>query len=198
MYNSIFGNIKKNYILLFGFCGLLLWHNITFIIMVGVYALYLIINCEILVKEHYRLKSILLITLLALLITSFFTIPMIEQLFSERYNMIGYFGTSSLKNLALSIREIFDFRTDKTKYLCDSLGPFILYLPLLLIVVNKKSKNILFFTLLGYKMILMTTQLFPLFLWSLFKIFSFMQFPTRLLVPAVSLLSISVGYVIVQ
>lgn len=192
MINSVHGKLyTKNYALLFGFCALLLSHNITFVIMVGLYAFYLIVNYKILFKDINRIKSIVLIAILAFLITCFFTIPMLEQLLSERYNIRGYFGTSSLANLAMNFKDIFDYRTDSSKYLNDSLGPFMLFIPLLYIFAKNKNKTVLFLILSGYAFVLMTTNLFP---WNFFKMLSFMQFPTRLLVPAASLLSLSAGY----
>lgn len=50
-----------------------------------------------------------------------------------------------------------------------------------------------FLTISGYIMVLMTTNLFP---WKYFEFLSFLQFPTRLLVPATAFLAIGAGYTI--
>lgn len=195
MFYSVHGERKKHYTLLFGFCGLLLSHNITFIIMVILYAVYLLINWKILLNDKSRMITIACIALFGILITCFFTFPMLEQLASGDYRIHSYFGTESLSELALDIGAVFDFRTDASNYLCDSLGPFLLFVPLFYIFVRKQAKSRLttFLILAGYIMVFMTTKYFP---WGLFQFLSFLQFPTRLLVPAMACLALGAGYTI--
>ncbi|MEG0357935.1 MAG: hypothetical protein RR598_01650 [Anaerorhabdus sp.] len=195
MYHSVHGNIKKHYYLIIGFCGLLLSHNITFIITVILYAFYLMINIKTLLADKRRLITIVCIGGLGILMTCFFTFPLLEQLASGDYRIHSYFGTESLSNLALDISAVFDFRTDSSNYLCDSVGPFLLLLPLFYPFVRKQSKSRLatFLVVAGYIMVFMTTKYFP---WGLFQFLSFLQFPTRLLVPATACLALGAGYTI--
>ncbi|SJZ56491.1 hypothetical protein [Anaerorhabdus furcosa] len=193
MYHSIHSSFKKQYILVFGFCGLLLSHNISFVIMVILYGIYLLIHIKYLLKNRKRIIWISFITIFSVLMTCFFTLPMIEQLASGSYRISDYFGTTSLVDSAMKFRDIFDFRTDESKYLCDSVGPFLLFIPLLYPFTKKKNKLITFCIIAGYIMVLMTTNLFP---WQYFKFLSFLQFPTRLLIPSVCLLALSAGYTV--
>lgn len=193
MYYSVYGSFKKQYILVIGFCGLLLSHNISFIIMVVAYGIYLLLHIKILLKNRKRIIWISFITITCVLLTAFFTFPMLEQLAGGSYRISDYFGTTSLSDFAMNFWDIFDFRTDDSKYLCDSLGPFLLFVPLFYIFTRNKNKLITFSIIIGYLMVIMTTKLFP---WEHLKFLSFLQFPTRLLVPAASFLALGAGYTI--
>lgn len=197
MYHSVYGDYKKHYILVIGFCGLLLSHNITFLIMVVLYAFYLLFNIKQLLKEKTRIVIIAIIATVSILITCFFTMPMLEQMLSGKHRVDDYFGTSSMSELALKLSSIVDFRTDASNYLTDSVGPFLLFIPLLYPLVSKKNKNttITYVLLSGYFMIFMTTKLFP---WQWVEFLSFMQFPSRVLVPAAAFLALAAGYTVAR
>lgn len=195
MYHSVHGKSTKINLLVVGFCGLLLSHNITFLIMVVLYGIYLLINARKLVRNKKRLINIAIAVIFSILMTSFFTLPMLEQLMSGSYRINSYFGNSSLSETAMNFVSIFDFRTDASNYLCDSVGPFLLFFPVIGLFLRKKHRNGMngFLTISGYIMVLMTTNLFP---WKYFEFLSFLQFPTRLLVPATAFLAIGAGYTI--
>lgn len=163
--------------------------------MIILYAIYILINIKKLLKEKERFFTICVIALIGVAITAFFTLPMLEQLIEGNYRISSYFGTESLANLAMNFVGIFDFNTNESNYLIDSVGPFLLLVPLLYFFVRKKDKSTIatYLTIAGLFMVIMTTNMFP---WKYFEFMSFLQFPSRILVPATAFLALSSGYTI--
>lgn len=197
IYHSLYDDKSKNRILLFGFCGLLLSHNISFVLMVILYGILILLNFKKLLSDKKRCFNIILTAITGFFLTCFFTLPLLQQMTGSRYSINGYFGTLSLSDYAMNFGSIFDFRTDASNYLCDSVGPFLLFIPLLYFFMNKSKRTqfINFLILSSYLMIFMTTNLFP---WKFFTLFSFLQFPTRLLIPASSFLALVAGYALLN
>lgn len=197
IYHSLFDDKSKNRILLFGFCGLLLSHNISFVLMVILYGILILLNFKKLLSDKKRCFNIIINAITGFFLTCFFTLPLLQQMTGSRYSINGYFGTLSLSDYAMNFGSIFDFRTDASNYLCDSVGPFLLFIPLLYFFMNKSKRTqfMNFLILSSYLMIFMTTNLFP---WKFFTLFSFLQFPTRLLIPASSFLALVVGYALLN
>lgn len=100
IYEIVYGNYKKYYILIVGMTILILSHIIS-TFMAGMFLLiFCLINIKKLFKEK-RIIYLLLAAIITLLLTSYFLIPMLEQMLSQTFY---YKDTSNIANFQLSKR----------------------------------------------------------------------------------------------
>lgn len=102
IYEIIFKNYKKFYILTIGMTGLILSHIVS-TYMIGILLLIIcLINIKQLLKEK-RILYLMLAALLTLLLTSYFLLPMLEQMISQTFY---YSNTSNISEFELSKRTV--------------------------------------------------------------------------------------------
>lgn len=179
---------KKNCWLLMSlaFTGLLLSHNISFLICCGVFAIYLIV----LYKQINRrtLVIILKAVILSLLLSAFYLMPMLEQMNSGLYAVNGYFNIDSLLHSTLYMEQIIKIDTtfgylghtyDLSQAATMNIGIVLTLLTPMYIFCKKKTLFMKLSFALSFLTIWMTTDYFP---WKLFGIFGFMQFTWRVLI----------------
>ncbi len=165
-----------------GFAGLLLSHNITFILALFILVLFCIPNLR-----RKNLKNILICVsaglFLAFLLTAFFSLPMLEQLRTHLYRISGYFGEESFSASGVRFTELFRFGLgdDVMMNMCPGLCALFAFGALL--DGNRFQKQCFW---IGTLLLVMSTNLFP---WRTGTMMSFMQFPARFLTPAVVLLT---------
>lgn len=195
IYQTMYKDSRRWIWLAVGYCGLVLSHNISFILMCIVFAVFALINFKKLWHEKIRLLNILQAIAAALVCAWFFIAPMLEQMgavdmvVSHTFNLGG-----GLAATAVDLSEIFNFTVDTTIYLNNSPGPFLIFMPLIgLAVRDKRKRNPFIFHcwIIGYVSMMMMTKLFP---WQLFPFFSFMQFVQRLLPVCIPMLALAGGY----
>lgn len=102
LYELIYGDSKKSYILTIGMSGLILSHIISTYMMGIIIAVFLLINIKKMIKEN-RIKYLLISIIQTFLITSFFLLPLLEQMKSQRFN---YQNMNNLKDFILSKRTV--------------------------------------------------------------------------------------------
>lgn len=102
IYEIIFGEKKKYYLLVLGMTGLLLSHIVSTYIILLIITILCLMNIKKLINEK-RILYILLAALITLLLTSFFWIPMLEQMMSQKFY---YNNTSDLNEFVLSNRTV--------------------------------------------------------------------------------------------
>ena len=102
MYEIIFRDKRKYYILVIGMTGLILSHMVSTYIITILLIIYCIFNTKQLFKEK-RILYLLLSATITLLITSFFIVPMIEQMLSQKFY---YNNTSNIPEFVLSNRTV--------------------------------------------------------------------------------------------
>ncbi|WP_302925375.1 hypothetical protein [Holdemania filiformis] len=195
IYQTMYKDSRRWIWLAVGYCGLVLSHNISFILMCIVFAVFALINMKKLWREKIRILNILQAILAALACAWFFIAPMLEQMgavdmvVSHTFNLGGGLAAS-----AVDLSEIFNFTVDTSVYLNNSPGPFLIFMPLIGFAVKEKRKRnpfIFHCWIIGYVSMLMMTKLFP---WQLFPFFSFMQFVQRLLPVCIPMLALAGGY----
>lgn len=79
--------------LIIGFSGLLLAHNITFVLMCLFFLIVLIIEYKRILNNYKMIINIMIATIISILLTAFFTFPMFEQLGLKLYCINYYFNT---------------------------------------------------------------------------------------------------------
>ena len=102
LYEIIYGNQKKSYILTIGMSGLILSHVISTYMMGIIILVFILLNIKKITKEK-RIKQLIISALQTFLITSFFLLPLLEQMKSQRFN---YQNMNNLKEFILSKRTV--------------------------------------------------------------------------------------------
>ncbi len=196
IYEIIEQDENKYYLLTIGMTGLILSHLITSVLTCIILFLICLCRSKKLLEEKSRIKKIIYAALLTLLLTSFFLLPMLEQMMSQKYAVNAMMNSFSLANYATKLSRLFFVipgivycKLFQTAWLPAGFGLSFL---IIIILIGKYSlKNtskdkitpaisfskILF--LLGLATIFFATNLFPWKLKIVQKLFSFMQFPWR-------------------
>ena len=102
IYEILFKNKKKYHVLVIGMTGLILSHIVSAYITILLLIIFCILNIKQLFKEK-RILYLLLATLITLLLTSYFSIPMLEQMLSQKFY---YSNTSNIQEFVLSNRTV--------------------------------------------------------------------------------------------
>lgn len=198
MYRILWNDEKKWGILAAGLAGLALSHNITFLMGVVLCVLFFLIQIRTMTKEKFftLCKGVLC----AFLLTAFFTLPMMEQMASQKFNL------SNPQNLYAGSFNWWQFFTNQTifgfsgndltpaKTMTVNVGWFLTFAPLLYIFLDHHKKEHPFVTvscIIGYVTMLLPSKIIP---WSSLTFLNFMQFPWRFNTIAVLCLSLPAAY----
>ncbi|MBP3921242.1 MAG: hypothetical protein J6D28_06735 [Bacilli bacterium] len=199
IYEIIFRNYKKFYILIIGMSGLILSHIVSTYIVVILLFIMCLLNIKKLLKEKKRIIYILLSALITTLITSYFILPMLEQMLSGKFY---YNNISTNKDFILSDRavpiyqlilEIPNLRSHFTNkhWIPSGIGIIFVYLIYLKIKYkNLKDKFINDCFILSVIFLLISTSLFPWDLGIIKKKLYMVQFPWRFYLLVTILLTI--------
>ena len=87
IYDYLYNDFKSPQYLIIGFVGLLNCHLITGIIVLVFCIIIFLINIKISIQNPKRLLKLLESAILVLLVSSFFWIPMVEQLMTQKYKL---------------------------------------------------------------------------------------------------------------
>jgi len=198
LYNLFHGDGRKDCLIAAGAAGLLLSHNISALLGGAAAVIYILFHLRNLFQLKI-LKALALNSLFIFLLTLFFYVPLLEHRFFGNYEVFlpGRMGSlASLKASALYPQQLL-FSSFAKNTLNFTLGlQFLLPLAFLPVIFRNKfrDKNILIFLFLGLTAILMTTVAFP---WNIMPpVFSFIQFPWRLLLLASFFLSLTCAYIV--
>lgn len=195
MYEIIYGDYKKFYILTLGMSGLILSHLISTYLIGIVLVIMCLINIKKLFKEKKRILYLIIAALATLCLTAYFIFPMLEQMLSGKFIFNNLDETSKLLERSLPVWSIFiEFPYHILRKLWIPTGIGIGFIILIYYYFknfkeNNKFTNYCFIT--GLLFLICSTNLFP---WNLFqKILSPIQFPWRFYFISVLLLSIGSG-----
>jgi hypothetical protein len=198
LYVILWQKEKKWNMLAIGLTGLALSHDLTFLMGVVLCILLFAVKVKELTKEIF-------VTLCkgvgtAFLLTAFFTLPMIEQLLSQKY-VLNY-GT----DLGAGAMQLWQFFVNKTVFgmsgynltpdntMTMNVGWFLTFAPLLFLLFDHKKKEhpfVLTLCIIGYTAMLLPSSIIP---WSSLTFLRFMQFPWRLSTIAMLCLAVPSAY----
>lgn len=178
LYEILYDNEKKGYYLTIGISCLCFSHVISFYLMTCLTILIILMNIKCL-KEKQRLKSLIINISLAVLITSHFWLPMLEQLIKYEFKLNT--NTRIFENIIPLYLIFIDLPIDKySEYYPAGIG-LIYYLTIITnIKILKKNKFLKTLILLG---ILCIIPICVGIIWKIdifYKLFSIIQFPWRL------------------
>lgn len=191
IYDLLYNNYKKPYILGLGFLGLILTHSISFAIAGIITLVFLLFHIKYLFKNLYILIRLFYTGLAVALLTCFSWLPMIEQLISDDFGINKPWAV--LSKTAIPFQTLFDF----TYFAAMGLPLFVFIM--IRMFISKQSENTRKYFRLSDKFLItgiilafMGTRLFP---WTLLDgtVFNYIQFPWRLFAFASMFLSLAVA-----
>lgn len=188
-----------SYPLCFALTGLLLSHNLSFLLGCVLSLLIVLSYLPSLRKEQFR--QLFSAAFFAFLITAFFSFPLIEQLLSQPF-IVGYYAGGDLSGGSMPLWKFFANKTvfglgDHSLALDEAMlvnvGWFLTFFPFACLFLKKKERNgfILRLFLLGIVFLLLPGDWIP---WQKLGIFAVLQFPWRLEMLALVLLSYVSAY----
>ena len=195
IYEIIYKDYKKFYILVIGMSGLLLSHLISSYLMILILSVICMINIKQLLNEKQRIIYIIISALITILLVGYYIFPMLEQMISNKFWFNNLDTTSKLLERSLPIWSIFlEFPNHIFTKLWIPTGIGISFIIMIYYFI-KNYKKINKFTkicfIIALVLILFSTNIFP---WNLMQsLMSVIQFPWRLYFLATLLLSIGSG-----
>lgn len=202
LYEIIFGENKKWWILCFGIFGIMNSHILSFVITVVFILIVCLINIVRIFKDKKRLVNLIIAGVISILLICSFVLPYLEQANSDTFkvdkNGSVYTG-EFLEYYAVSLKELINNEFNKGEYY-KGIGTILLILPFFIFKCkNKDNENTFMKQLfaLGLVFLIITTTLFP---WKevceKFEFIRTFQFPFRLNILITVMFSFVGGYAI--
>ena len=184
LYKLIFDDEKKWWIFSLGFVGILNSNLVMTEIMIIISFFVLLLNIKYIVKNKNRLIALIKATLLALLVSAIFWMPMLEQLAKSTFNMKSYMNIYNPEYWLIEFKDLFFGVIQYENNLAAAYGLgliFIIILPFRIKLKSNKDFVVRFcdvLLLISLIALIMMTKLFP---WNYFSTFGgSIQFPSRL------------------
>ena len=186
LYEIFETNQKYSFSYLIGLAITVLSHNLSFLLC---FILVIIICIIYLPKCSFdRYKLLFSESMLACLLTAFYTFPMIEQLKSQQFYLNYYASSSALENHAMAFWQFFANQTvfglsgnqyKASNAMVVNIGLFLSIAPISYLFLAKKEKQpfITSMLVLGWICMLLPAQIFP---WKYMSFVRVLQFPWRL------------------
>ena len=196
LYEIFETNQKYSLSYLIGLVITVLSHNLSFLLC---FILVIIICIMYLPKCSFdRYKLLVSESMLACLLTAFYTFPMIEQLKSQQFYLNYYASSSALENHAMAFWQFFANQTvfglsgnqyKASNAMVVNIGLFLSIAPISYLFLAKKEKQpfITSMLVLGWICMLLPAQIFP---WKYMSFVRVLQFPWRLNMLALPLLCV--------
>ena len=198
IYNVLFYEMDKPYLLSIGFGGLLLCHTGSFVLCVGLCAVIFLIRLKVLIRAPRVFLRLAITALVTAGVTCFYWLPLLEQLMSTEF-LVSTPWMDPV-NEARTFAQLF-----YTQFPSIGAGLIIIYIVRILVKKEsfdsedrEKNNDLIGFAdllyLFGILAALASTKLFP---WEkLGKYLGFIQFPWRLFIIASALFVFADGIVI--
>lgn len=198
IYEIVYGDYKKYYLLVIGMSCLILSHLISTFVIGIILVIFFFVNIKKLWNEKNRILYIVISALITLGITAYFIFPMLEQMMSGKFLFNNLNETSKLMEYSLPLWSVFfeipNLVINKL-WIPTGIGIGFLLLIYYYIKNFKKCSSFIHFCFItAILFIICSTNIFP---WNLFQNILFpIQFPWRLYFISVLLLSIGGGVLI--
>lgn len=218
IYELIYGDKNKWYILSIGLFFLSCSHIISLFLATLLIIILIIFNFKIILKDKERLKKVLICGVFSLVLCCNSYLPMAEQILETPYRFSVGKSAYNLSDNVVSITTIFENTlnssslinspenlagTDRMNY---GIGTILMLLPIGIFFLKDEKKDkkdakymkrkfVNQFIITGFFLIFAITEFFP---WKFFGFMSVIQFPWRLNMLSTLLLSISSAYVVYE
>lgn len=189
IYNTIYEQMNKPWILGIGFGGVLLSHTATFVMCIIFCAAAFIVKIKAIVSDTKILLKLIVTAVLTALATSFLWMPMMEQFISGSFAVMGAKG--DMLDAAVDFYQILSNKV-------PSVGFALVLIAVLRVFIVKEDDKVIEYAdwmLIGAAIfMIMATNILP---WNILaRLFSFVQFPWRFFGIASVLLSIADAIII--
>lgn len=198
LYEIIFGENKKWWLICFGIFGIVNSHALSFILTISLIIVICLINIRRIIKDKKRIINLVLAGVISILLSLSFLLPYIEQKNSNTFYMDLVIGGSTLYDNDSTIQDL--FKNDLKGNAFDfSKGILLMLFPLLIFkckdINYKKDTFLIQILVLGFITAIMTTEFFP---WIHLPFLSILQFPYRISILTSLLLSFVSGFIIYE
>ena len=190
---------RASFALCSALCGLLLSHNLSFLLGCLLSVLLVITYLPFLKKEQFA--ALCYAAAFAFLLTAFFSLPLIEQLLSQPF-IVSYYANSDLSVYSMPLWKFFANQTvfglgdrllEPGRAMTVNIGWFLTFFPFVCLFLKKKDRSpfVTRLFLFGLLFLLLPGDWVP---WQKLGIFSVLQFPWRLEMVALVLMSYAAAY----
>lgn len=191
IYNTVYEQMDKPYVLGVGFAGVLLCHTLSFAICACVTVFVFIVNIRVFVKNPKVILKLMITAFFSALITCTYWLPMMEQMISDSF----YVSTEQWADLALTSMQISSIVANVFPSI--GFGIVLACVPVLFLKKTERDDAIKYAMLLSLVGIVMAFSVSDLFPWArLSRFLSFLQFPWRLFLVASVCLSMASGIIL--
>ncbi|NDV78366.1 YfhO family protein [Dysgonomonas sp. 511] len=186
LYEIIYGNRKKWYILAIGFSLMIFTHVISSVLVFVTVLVLLVFHIRPLLREPDRIYCLLIAGAVTLLLTAYYLFPMAEQMLSNTFYYEGKSVMAKAEDSTLGLHWIiwgmFSGIIHPKQIFVPGTGLLLTCVIALRIFVRGKSDKLKLadtFTIIGFIYILATSPVIP---WSVFpfRLLNFIQLPWRL------------------
>lgn len=192
LYEIIFGENKKWWVITFGICGLAYSHLLSFVFIIPFILIICVFNIDKIFKDKKKLKNLTIAAVVSILITIAFFGPMLEQKIAYKFHIDNNTVDSpqELKNRANSLEMTFSskviggYATNSSEdpgCMSEGIGIVLLLCAGLFILRKglnyKENRFEIQLYVIGIITLIMTTKLFP---WEKLNYINIIQFPFRL------------------
>lgn len=192
--------VNKWYLLTLSLTGLIFSHNLTFLLGMIVLVIFICINLKKINKRIFL--SIFKGCFIAFLLTAWFTLPMLEQTSYQDMYLHYYGSSSSLESYTMPIWKFFANTTifgygentqPVNKAMLVNVGWFLTLIPVFYFFKKKKNTFVYHTCILGYIFMILPINFIP---WKYLALFRILQFPWRLELLAMTLLTIPASFIV--
>ena len=190
IYNVLYEDMDKPYILGIGFGGVILSHTATLVMCIIFCVCACVIKIKSFIKNPKILLRLMITAAVTAVVTSIYWLPMLEQLLSSGFSVTDG-GSSDMMYAAVSFSEVLS-------QAFPTMGIALLIFAVPRVFIKKNGDRLLEFAdwmvIGGIAFALLTTELMP---WTrLSRIFSFVQFPWRFFLMSSVLFALADGIII--
>lgn len=198
LYEIIFGENKKWWIICFGIFGLINSHVLTFAMSIILILTICTINIIRIFKDKKRLVTLIIAGVISILLILSFVLPYLEQSNSDKFNVDEkIYNGAFLQSYSVSLKELINNQFNNGDFY-KGIGTILLILPVFIIKCKDEYDQTKFMKQLfgiGLIVLLVSTSIFPWeSLCNKFNSITTLQFPYRLNIISTLLFSFVGGY----
>ena len=125
MYDFVYKDFKKPWLLILGFCGVIHSHIITTVLCIIFCVLFFLINLKYISKDWKKVIKLIISAMIVLLLTASFWIPFLEQYFIQDYMLSK--SWTKIENSEYKLIDLFGNRKTAVGYFILMLMPIYVY-----------------------------------------------------------------------
>lgn len=202
LYEIIFGENKKWWIICFGIFGVINSHVLTFAMSIILILIICITNIIKILKDKKRLATLIIAGVISILLTLSFVLPYLEQSNSDKFNVDEkIYNGAFLQSYAISFKELINNSFNVGDFY-KGIGTILLVLPMFIVKCKDNDNQTRYMKQLfwiGLAVLLASTSIFPWeSLCNKFNSITTLQFPYRLNIISTLLFSFVGGYALCQ